>query len=72
MVTLNQNTPVQPDQLYELKRAHSVIDFVGLLTSTTESKWLVFIQVSLQSYQQHKSKLVNMFKEGIVRATTTS
>ena len=64
MDALNQYTPVQPDQLYELKRAHPVIDFVGLLTSTTKSKWLVFIQVSLQSYQQHKSKLVNMFKQG--------
>jgi len=63
-VALNQNTPVQPDQLYELKRAHPVIDFVGLLTSTTESKWLVFIQLSLQSYQQHRSKLVDMFKQG--------
>lgn len=64
MVALNQDTAVQPDQLYELKRAHPVIDFVGLLTSTTKSKWLVFIQVSLQSYQQHESKLVNMFKQG--------
>ena len=65
-VALNQNTPVQPDQLYELKRAHPVIDFVGLLTSTDKDKgqWLVLIQVSLQSYQQHKTKLVDMFKQG--------
>ena len=54
MAMLNQFTAVDLDVLYELKRAHPIVDFVGHLTDTDDNTWLVFIQISLQSYQQHK------------------
>ena len=48
--------------LYELKRAHPIIDCVGYLSDTASRKWLVFIQISLQSYSEHKTKLSKLFR----------
>ena len=68
MIMLDQDTGVdtgvEADQLYELKRAHPIVDFVGNLKASGGGgeEWLVFIQISLQTYKDHKSKLVDMFK----------
>ena len=49
---------VSTSVLYKLRYAHPAIDGVGFLTETSTNKvWLVFIQVSLSSYQHHNSKL---------------
>ena len=52
---------LQESVLYELKRAHPIIDCVGNLSDTTSQKWLVFIQISLQPYHEHKIKLSKLF-----------
>ena len=45
--------------LYE---AHPIIESVGNLSDTTSQKWLVFIQISLQPYSEHKTKLSKLFR----------
>ena len=63
MVMLNQVTGVKVDELYELKRAHPIVDFVSHLTASGGGEeWLVFIHILLQPYKKHKAKLVDMFK----------
>jgi len=42
--------------IYELYNCHPAIDFVGYIPSKSGSKYLVFIQLSLSSYGNHKSK----------------
>lgn len=49
------------NKLYEMKRAHETFDFVGYLTDHCNVKWLVFIQVSLQKYTNHRAKLCSIF-----------
>ena len=48
--------------LYELRRQYPIIDCVGYLPDLHGMYWLVFIQVSLQSYEGHKN-LCNMFRK---------
>ena len=47
--------PLLDDVLYDLYTAHPAIDFVGYLKSHLGPRYLVFIQMSLSTYQQHKS-----------------
>jgi len=52
---------LQENVLYELKKAHPIIDSVGYLSDTASQKWLVFIQISLQSYSE-QTKLSKLFR----------
>ena len=45
---------LQEGTSYELKTAHPIVDCVGCLKGESLQKWLAFIQISLQSYEQHK------------------
>jgi len=62
MEKLLNSTTVQTNIMYELRRAHPIIDFVGNLTDDRNKEWLVFIQISLQSYTAHKKKLYEMLQ----------
>lgn len=46
--------------LYGLNICHPVIDFVGYLEGISGSSYLVFIQLSLQKFADHKSKMVKV------------
>lgn len=46
--------------LYQLRINHPIIDAVGLLHGNGKW-WLVFVQVSVQSYINHSSKLADLF-----------
>lgn len=49
------------NNLYELRSQHQVIDCVGCLQGDKEKDfWLVFIQVSLQAYKEHR-KMCDLF-----------
>jgi len=72
MVNLNQVTGVKVDELYELERAHRIVDFVGHLRACSGEEWLLFIQISLQNYTKHKSKLVDVFKKNSGNTTNRS
>jgi len=49
--------------LYHLQYRHPVIDGVGLLEMEGKIEpWLVFIQVSLSSYTNHRSKMPDLFQ----------
>jgi len=52
-VLVNNSTEVKNDPIF---------DFVGNLTDTDNDVWVVFIQISLQSYTSHDKKLDEMFK----------
>ena len=47
--------PLLDDVLYDLYTAHPAIDFAGYLKSHLGPRYLVFIQMSMSTYQQHKS-----------------
>ena len=47
--------PLLDNVLYDLYTAHPAIDFVGYLKSHLGPRYLVFIQMSMSTYQQHKS-----------------
>ena len=61
MISLN-SPPSQllPSRLYELRSHHPIVDSVGRLQDTEKNYWLVFIQVSLQAYEDHR-KMCDMF-----------
>ena len=65
-------TELKPSVFYELKRAHPIVDFVGHLIDKYGSTWLVFIQILLQPYQQHHTKLGNMFRRNSENVTNKS
>ena len=46
---------LRPKVLYELRTNHPIVDAVGLLPDNNGTPWLVFIQVSLQRYEHHRS-----------------
>lgn len=46
--------------LYEFRSQHPIVDCVGYLQNETKTKWLVFIQVSLQAYRDHQN-MVDFF-----------
>ena len=69
---LNRPTEVELGVIYELKRAHPIIDFAAHLTDNDNVNWLVFIQISLQTYSQHGSKLGDMFKRTSENTTNKS
>ena len=46
--------------LYEFRSQHPIVDCVGYLQNENKTNWLVFIQVSLQAYQDHQG-LVDFF-----------
>lgn len=47
--------------LYFLRVKHPVIDAVGVFADNAEQRdWLVMLQISLSSYQQHRSKSQNL------------
>jgi len=48
--------------LYHLRNDHPIIDGVGLLQNLGGEMWLVFVQVSIQCYDQHSSSLQNLFQ----------
>ena len=52
---------LEKNVLYELKRAHPIVDCVGHLTDDGNIEWLVFVQISLQPYKDHPKKLSKMF-----------
>ena len=57
--------------LYELRRQHPAIDAVGLLKDESGQNWLVFIQVSIQRYQDHQSMIKLFHKPPSIRHTPT-
>ena len=52
---------LQEGILYELKTNHPIVDGIGYLCDTKGEFWLVFIQVSLQTYKKHRS-MCDIFK----------
>lgn len=57
--------------LYELRSCHPIIDFIGYLQdSNSNTMWLVFIQISLMKYSNHKAQLGNIFKRNPMKGTT--
>jgi len=55
-------TRMKLNTLYRLRYGHSVIDGIGLLsTGIAGEEWLVFVQVSIQAYSEHSSKLTQLF-----------
>ena len=48
--------------LYQLRFGHPVVDAVGLLPDQHNKYFLVFIQVFLSKYSDHKSKVHDIFK----------
>ena len=52
---------LQTGVLYELRSHHPTIDAVGLLNSDKNDSWLVFIQISVSKYEDHKSKMSSIF-----------
>ena len=54
--------PLKENVLYELQRAHPIVDCVGYLKDDGNADWLVFVQISLQLYKDHPTKLSKMFK----------
>ena len=48
--------------LYETKAYYPIVDAIGCLTDNDRKHWLVFIQISLSKYENHKRKLSNLFK----------
>ena len=48
--------------LFQLRFGHPVIDGVGLLPDQQNKYFLLFIQVSLSKYSDHKSKVNDLFK----------
>ena len=55
---------IVPGVLYRLRSSHPVIDGVGLLPAGWPGEyWLVFVQISMETYAQHGSKLSNMFDD---------
>lgn len=53
--------PLKENILYELRAGHPIVDALGLLKANDGNFWLVFIQVSLQHYADHRS-LCDLFK----------
>lgn len=51
---------LQSGTLYEMRTNYPIVDAVGLLQDNKGVDWLVFIQVSLQAYDEHRS-LYNLF-----------
>lgn len=49
--------------LYHLRNEHPVIDAVGRLSDTGGHEWLVLIQVSLSTYEAHRSKAVSLWNK---------
>ena len=52
---------MQRNTLYELRTSHPIVDALGYLHQTDDTYWLVFIQISLQRYEDHRS-LCDLFK----------
>ena len=50
----------KPNVLFELRANHPIVDAVGLLKGSDGKQWLVFIQVSLIAYKDHRS-LIDLF-----------
>jgi len=48
---------VTPNVLYRLRENHPVIDGVGLLCSDLGKYYLLFVQISLESYKRHRTRL---------------
>jgi len=46
--------------LYELRSCHPIVDGVGYLEDAQKRKWLVFVQVSLANYEDHR-KMCDIF-----------
>ena len=68
------NVPLQElheGVLYHLREKHPVIDAVGLLRDSEKELWLVLIQISMSTYQTHRSKAQNVkdFVNGAEKAT---
>ena len=51
---------MHPSHLYELRSHHPIVDSVGRLQNTEKNNWLVFIQVSIQAYEDH-TNMCDMF-----------
>ena len=54
------NSSLQQDILYESRSSHPIVDALGCF-EVNSVKWLVFIQVSLKEYEDHRS-LCDLFK----------
>jgi len=54
---LDTDTQLVPGSLYEMRARYPIVDAVGYLKETTsEEKWLVFIQLSVMMLQSSKEK----------------
>ena len=70
MMTLDSITSkFDPKSLYELRRQHPIVDSVGYLQDEFNRFWLVFIQVSLQAYKDHR-KMCDLFHKPPSRKNT--
>ena len=56
-------TTMKLNQLYFLKLKHEVIDVLFVTNDSEHTRYLVFLQISLNKYSQHKSKFGNIYKQ---------
>ena len=56
---------IHPNILYHLRDFHPTIDAIGCFTDEEGVKWLVVIQISLSTYNKHKSKAADLFKDTV-------
>ena len=49
--------------IYKVYDCHPAVDFVGELTeTTTQEKYLLFIQISVSTYVKHWSKVADLLR----------
>ena len=60
MDVLDNLTEVKDNVIYE--KGHIRLLTLWAITEDDGNKWLMFIQISLQFYQDHKKKLFELFK----------
>ena len=56
---------IHPNILYHLRDFHPTIDAIGCFTDEEDVIWLVMIQVSLGTYNKHKSKAADLFNKTV-------
>lgn len=55
VVEMENDATLQNGKIYEMKAFYPIVDAVGYLKDQSENYWLVFIQVSLSCYRDHRS-----------------
>ena len=71
VIDITMVTTLEPGKIYEMKSFYPIVDAVGYLPDASGCQWLVFIQVSLSCYVDHRS-LCDLFKRASLKAKMLS